>query len=116
MIAASTFLFYNALITAIFVEPDFRYFHFTMLLRFLISGLAVALVIQILRSPQLKLHPIWQLSAVSRFGAQALGKIRGHDFLAQYFGPRPGQWAITLAVPTILLFALWAHFMIGRTN
>jgi hypothetical protein len=115
IIAASIFLAYNDLTAAFFAEPDYRYFHFTELLRTIIAAFAIALLLHVFFAPERRLGSLWRASMPRSLAVGAITRLRDHDFLEEYFGPRPAQWAIALMVPTALLFAWWASFMVAHT-
>jgi hypothetical protein len=54
LIAASALLAYNVAVVSAFAEPDFRYHHFIVLLRILISGYGLFALAMILKDPGLK--------------------------------------------------------------
>jgi hypothetical protein len=115
VIAASAFLFYNDLTAALFAEPDYRYFHFTELLRITIAGFAVALVLLVLFAPETRTGAFVHASRPYQLAAAAFSRLRSYDFFQQYFGPHPAQWAIALTLLTAASFAWWVSFMVART-
>jgi hypothetical protein len=115
VIAVSIFLLYNTLIPALFAEPDFRYFHFTELIRIMISGLAISLVLHMIAAPETATGALWRSSRAHRLATTGISKLRDHDFLDLYFGSRPLQWTMMLAALTAGLFAWWSISIINRT-
>ena len=115
VITASAFLFYNDLTAALFAEPDYRYFHFSELLRITIAGFAVAFVLLVLFAPETPTGSLVHASRPYRLAADAVSRLRAYDLLQQYFGPRPLQWAAVLTVLTAASFAWWVSFMVART-
>lgn len=111
-IAASMFLFYNALVTAAFVDPDYRYFHFTEPLRIVIAGCAIGLVVQMLGS--LETRPA-RAKRVGHIATDSISQVRRSDLLAQVFGSRPTVFWLMLLLPAIASFGQWTAFMIERT-
>jgi hypothetical protein len=115
VIAASMFLLYNDLTAALFAEPDYRYFHFTELLRIIIAGFAVAFVLLVLFAPETKTGAFVHASRPYQLAAATFSRLRSYDFCEQYFGPRPMQWAAILTLLTTASFACWVSFMVPRT-
>jgi hypothetical protein len=115
IVAASAFLLYNALATSIFVEPNFRYFHFTELLRTIIAAFAVVLVLRLMFLPDFAIGSWWQSSLPRRSAVEAISTLQGYDFIAQFFGPRPVLWTLGLTMLAVGAFTWWAWFMIRWT-
>jgi hypothetical protein len=115
IIGASIFLFYNAAVTAAFAEPNYRYFHFSEVLRILLSGFAVVLLIGFLTSDHHKLGRLCRSCAPYRGASQAIAAIQSQDLLASYFAKRDRQMLVLLFMVAGALFAWWTYFMIVRT-
>ena len=115
IIAASLFLLYNAAVTAAFVDPDYRYFHFSELLRILISGYAVVLLIGFLMNEHHRLGRLLRSSAPRRSASQLYAAIQSHDLVGGYFAIHRTQLLFLLLILTAALFAWWTHFMVLRT-
>jgi hypothetical protein len=115
IIATSIFLFYNAAVTAAFAEPNYRYFHFSELLRILLSGFAVVLLIGFLTSDHHKLGRLCRSCAPYRGASQVIAAIQSQDLLASYFAKRDRQLLVLLFMVAGALFAWWTYFMIVRT-
>jgi hypothetical protein len=115
IVAASIFLVYNDATAAVFAEPDFRYFHFTELLRIIVSAFAVVLLLYLFLASDGKVGAWWRESTLHRFAVKGISMLRDHDFLEQYFSRRPAQWTIALIILTAGSFAWWTLFMIART-
>lgn len=114
-IGASAFLLYNALVTAAFAEPDYRYFLFTELLRVLVAGYGLALVQQVVCSVRLAYLPEWRASRTMRAASGAVVRLRSADALARLFRSEPVLLAMFVGALVAIAFASWAGFMIGRT-
>jgi hypothetical protein len=115
IIAVSIFLLYNTAVTAAFAEPNYRYFHFSELLRILISSFGVALLIGFLTTDHHKLGRAYRSCAPYRGASQAITVIHSHDLLAGYFAKRDRQWLLMVFLLAGVLFVWWTHFMIVRT-
>jgi hypothetical protein len=115
VIAASALLLYQDLATAMFSQPNHRYFHMTEPLRLVIAGFSVAFVVGMLPS-------VWPTriasSAVSPGQPKREGvvsAIQKYDLVDGYFGRRRGQWISLLILVNASLFAWWTSSMIVHT-
>jgi hypothetical protein len=115
IIAASIFLLYNAAVTAAFAEADYRYFHFSELLRILISGFAVVLLVGFLTTHRHKLGRLCRSSTPYRGASQVIAEIQSQDLLTAYFATHHRQLLILLFLLAGVLFAWWTDFMIVHT-
>jgi hypothetical protein len=115
IIASSIFLLYNAAVTAAFAEANYRYFHFSELLRILISAFAVVLLTGFLTSDHHKLGRLCRLSAPYHWSSRAIRAIQSQDLFAAHFASRHKQLVALLFLLTAALFAWWTYFMIIRT-
>jgi hypothetical protein len=82
-------LFYNNLTAALFAEPDYRYFHFTELLRITISRLGVALALSVILAPETRTGSFVLASRPYQVAAEAISALRAYDFLEQAFQRTP---------------------------
>jgi hypothetical protein len=116
VLAASCLFFYNVAMTAAFVEPDYRYHHFIVPLRVLISGFGVAVVVRILLAPKLRLVRRCAASAPCALVAGGFGAIQRHDAFALVFARRPVILGLVTGLTAITMFAWWARFMVMHTG
>ena len=112
VIAVSALVLYENLVTSMFAEPSYRYFHNTELLRLVIAGFGVAFITGVLSS-------VWptRIAAIGASPAQpkresVVSAIQKYDLLDGYFGRRRTQWIFGLIVVNASLFAWWASSMI----
>ena len=107
-------LLYNAAVTALFAEPDFRYHHFIILLRILLAAYGVVVVTRAIAPYWEKLRDSlaargygWRISLVR-------SKLRNNDLWSDHFSDAPRVFA-ALATATAAVFGAWAWFMLAHT-
>ena len=113
VIAASALLLYQDLATAMFSQPNHRYFHMTEPLRLVIAGFGIAFLMGVLST-------VWP----TRIGASpaqpkregVVSVIQKYDLLDGYFGRRRAQWIFWLVVVNASLFAWWTSSIIAHTG
>jgi hypothetical protein len=115
IVTASMFLLYNAAVTSAFAEPDYRYFHFSELLRILISGFAIILLTGVLLNDCHAVGRLMRSSAPYQGASQVIAAIQSHDVVAGYFGIHRKQQLVLLLALTAVLLAWWTVFMIFHT-
>jgi len=115
VIAASALLLYQDLATAMFSQPNHRYFHMTEPLRLVIAGFGVAFVMGVLSS-------VWptRIAAIGTSPDQpkregVVSAIQQYDVLDGYFGSRRAQWIFWLVLVNAGLFVWWTFSMIAHT-
>ncbi len=115
IIAASTLLLYANLSTAMFSQPNYRYFHITEPLRLVIAGFGVMFVIGVLST-------VWpkRIKAIGATSTQpkcegVVAAIQRYDLLDGYFGQRRAQWIYWLIAVNVSLFVWWTFSMIAQT-
>ena len=116
LFSASMLLAYNAMVTAVFAEPDYRYHHFMLLLRVLIAGFgAIALLRVVPREPD----PRWASSiawrdavAIDTWCRRTGEMVTSHDLLEAYLGSRRILAAIVLSVVALIICAVWTASML----
>jgi hypothetical protein len=117
--ATSMLLLYNAGVTAAFAEPDYRYHHFVLLLRVLVSGFGAVVILRILpRFPaEIRTSSIpWRdVAELARWCRDALRVLASHDALAMHLTNRPKAAALLLLLLTGLTFGGWTVFMASLT-
>jgi hypothetical protein len=110
VLAASCLFFYNVGMTAAFVEPDYRYHHFMVPLRVLISGFGLILLMRLLRSR-------WsEAFAPSGLFARGFGAVQSYDAFELAFSRRPILLALTVGLIALALAAWWARFVVVYTG
>jgi hypothetical protein len=110
VLAASCLFFYNVGMTAAFVEPDYRYHHFIVPLRVLISGFGLIVLVRILRVHRCKAF------APGGLFMRGFGAVQGHDAFALAFSRRPFLLALAVGLIAVALFAWWARFMVAHAG
>jgi len=115
ILTASIFLLYNAAVTAAFAEPDYRYFHFSELLRIIISGFAITVLTGVLLNDCHALGRLMRASGPYKGASQVIAAIQLHDVIASYFGVHRKQQLVLLLALTAVLFVWWTILMIQHT-
>jgi hypothetical protein len=105
LIAASALLAYSLLIVSLFAEPDYRYHHFVLLLRFFIAGYGAIVVVRLL--------PLLLGSRIPRFSGTVTKPPQSQDATAQRRSNRTAILALVVFIS--LLFSLWTWFMLTHT-
>jgi hypothetical protein len=117
--AASVLLLYNAGVTAAFAEPDYRYHHFVLLLRVLISGFGAVVILRVLPRPSAEISPSTiagrDAVALARWRRDALRSLASYDVVAAHLANRPKTTVMLLLLLTGLAFGGWAVFMASLT-
>lgn len=108
IIAVSLLLLYNFAVTAAFVEPDYRYHHFMVLLRVLIAGYGLIVLSRLLN---LRLAG----TKLVRIVAKGLAALRREDAFAGVVSSHPRASTFAIGMVTLALFAGWARFMAVHT-
>jgi hypothetical protein len=111
IIAASVLLMYNIGVTAAFADPDYRYHHFIVLLRILISGYGLVVLLRLLR-----LAPQWSSFLADPFLTPNLAVLRQGDVIARLVVRHPVASLAAFGLVTVTLFTAWAAFMIVHTG
>jgi hypothetical protein len=113
IVAASLLLLYNFVVTAAFVDPDYRYHNFMVLIRLLVSGYGLIVVIRVFNAA---FGRRLAGTAPVRVIADGLAVIQRDDAFAQVVGSHFVTSLIAMAAATAALFALWARFMVLHTS
>jgi hypothetical protein len=115
IIAVSALMLYEDLITSVFGEPLYRYFHMTELYRLVIAGYGIAFV-------GAMLPLLWQTKSLEVGNSTDLadregiiGQIQKNDLLDRFFGPRRYAWIVSLAAVNAILFAWWTSSTMAHT-
>lgn len=111
IVAASVLLMYNIGVTAAFAEPDYRYHHFIVLLRILISGYGLVVVLRLMR-----LAPQWNFAFAHPFLVRNLAALRVQDGIARFVMRHPAASLGAAAILTFVTFIAWAEFMIAHVG
>jgi hypothetical protein len=111
IIAASALLMYNIVITSAFADPDFRYHHFIVPLRILLSGYGLITMLRFLR-----LVPSWNSIAAAGPLSRALAWTHAQDGVAGLVDRFPRASLAAVAFGIAALFTAWAMFMIEHTG
>ncbi len=116
VIAASALLLYEDLATAMFSQPNHRYFHMTEPLRLVIAGFGVVFLMSVLSTVSPKRTAARQAGQAQPQRESVISAIQKYDLLDRYFGRRPRQWIFGLIVVNAILFAWWASSLIAHTS
>lgn len=107
-ILASALFVYESLLTSLFCQPVYRYFHLTEPLRLVVTGcgilFATSLLAYYLRD-----------RFTGRQFAGSFSTIQQYDFLEKYFANRRTLWIVLLVCLNLALFAWWTSSMISHT-
>jgi hypothetical protein len=112
----SVLLFYNLIVTAAFAEPNYRYHHFILLLRILLSGYGVVVLLWILFEPPIVLPQRCEHIPTYKRLKEGLSSLRSSDGLALVFSERKAHLAYLLTILVLILFTWWATFMVAHTS
>jgi hypothetical protein len=114
IIAASALLLYQDLATAMFSQPNHRYFHMTEPLRLVIAGFGVTFAMGMLSS-------VWpmRIASIGTSPGQpkregVVSAIQKYDLVDGYFRSRRAQWISLLILVNASLFAWWTSSMIAH--
>jgi hypothetical protein len=114
IIAASALLLYQDLATAMFSQPNHRYFHMTEPLRLVIAGFGVTFAMGMLSS-------VWptRIASIGTSPGQpkregVVSAIQKYDLVDGYFGSRHTRWIFLLILVNASLFAWWTSSMIAH--
>lgn len=110
IIVVSALVVYEDVLTSVFCQPLYRYFHMTEPLRIVIAGFGVAFIASIV-SP-----------LVMRVGGNSTQPIKSlitgiqkYDLVNGYFSSRRTQWLFLLISVNVILFAWWVSSMMAHT-
>lgn len=115
VVAASALLLYEDLATAMFSQPNHRYFHMTEPLRFIIVGFGIAFLMALLSTSSPARITVGRLTLDQQTGKRIVSAIQEHDLLDGYFGRRPAQWISLLVALCGVLFVWWVYSLIIHT-
>jgi len=107
---ASLLFVYNASVTALFSEPDYRYQHFVVLLRILIAGFGIIALSRLFALDNGM--PGAFLTKDLRAGIRA---VQSHDLLASALQDRAAHTFVLIVSIALLLFAWWGGLMYSST-
>jgi hypothetical protein len=108
IIAVSALVIYEDLLTSLFCQPVYRYFHMTEPLRLVIVGFGVIFLTTLL---SYRLGPNFG-QPIKSF----ISSIQKYDLLEGYFAPRRKQWIFFLLSVNVILFVWWVSSMIAHTT
>jgi hypothetical protein len=116
IITISALLFYNAIITGAFGDPDYRYFHFTVPLRILLSGYGVVVLGWVLSKPPIDLLYRFEDFAAYKRLKEDISALRRSDGFAVVFKERTAHLNYLLAILVLILFTWWMLFTVAHTS
>lgn len=111
LIIASALLLYEDLLTSVFCQPVYRYFHLTEPLRLVVAGLGVYVTMKMISR-----WTAWSDSSGIQHIKGAVNGIQDHDYLEKYFSTRQRGWMFFLIALNIVLFGWWVISMLGHTQ
>jgi hypothetical protein len=101
----SLLFLYNAVVTALFAEPDYRYQHFIVLLRILLAGFGTIVLARLF-----ELRSTLDTSFIKNVRA-GLKAIQSRDLLVRSLQYRVPRVFVLLFCITCALFAWWGYVM-----
>lgn len=110
IIVASALVVYESLLTSVFCQPMYRYFHLTEPLRLIIAGCGAVLM--------LRTVSIWRGREgvnTDHSSKNMVMTIQERDLIHHYFSTRRTQWIVTLVILNIILFGWWVVSMLAHT-
>lgn len=110
IIVASALVVYEDLLTSLFCQPLYRYFHMTEPLRLVIVGFGVVFVTGMLSWLIMRIGV--NLEPIKR----VVSTIQKNDLLDKYFSHRRMQGLLLLISLNIVLFTWWVSSMISHTT
>lgn len=110
IIIVSALVVYEDLLTSMFCQPVYRYFHLTEPLRLVVVGLGAAFLSYFVM-PYMMRKRTNTVNAVKGFVAT----IQKRDLISNYFAERNGQWILFLISLNVVLFAWWVASMLANT-
>jgi len=110
IIVVSAWVLYEDLLTSLFCQPLYRYFHMTEPVRFIIVGFGVA-TIACLGSLLMRRTGF----DVGQPIKHAVARVKQHDLIDAYFSERRTQWLLLLLSINVLLFGWWVLSMLAHT-
>jgi len=110
IVIVSAWVLYEDLLTSLFCQPVYRYFHMTEPLRLVIVGLGVAVVgsLSSFMMQRFGLNPSQPIN-------NTVSAIQDRDLLEGYFSDRRAQWILLLIGINVMLFGWWAASMLAHT-
>ena len=110
ILVVSAWVFYEDLLTSLFCQPVYRYFHMTEPVRLVIVGFGVAVVASFISMMVVRMgvnpgQPIKSL----------VSAIQKRDLLDGYFSDRRTQWTLLIISVNVILFAWWVSSMLAHT-
>lgn len=110
ILVVSAWVLYEDLLTSLFCQPVYRYFHMTEPVRMIIAGFGVAVAASIasLMVSRIGVNPGQPIQGV-------VSAIQKRDLLDGYFAERRTQWIILLIGLNVVLFGWWVASMLAHT-
>ena len=110
IIVASALVVYEDLLTSLFCQPVYRYFHLTEPLRLVIAGCGAAILVRMVSLWKTRngVNPDPSSNGVTHI-------IEERDLINRYFAHRRTQWIVLLISVNVLLFGWWVLSMIAHT-
>lgn len=109
IIAASALVVYEALMTSLFCQPVYRYFHLIEPLRLIVAGFGLAFIVSMLASFRIGKA---MLFLTSRFTSV----VQRYDWISSYFSDRRRKWVMLLIGLNVILFSSWVVSMLIHTS
>ena len=110
ILVVSAWVLYEDLLTSLFCQPVYRYFHMTEPVRLVIVGFGVAVAASFvsLLVTKIGVNPGQPIRS-------AVSAIQKRDLLDGYFSGRRTQWTLLLISVNVILFAWWVSSMLAHT-
>ncbi len=125
VIAAFALLLYEDMMTSLFSQPLYRYFHMTEPWRLVIAGFGLVFVTQLAAA----CSSVWSSVVGKRIGtigarfapanatlSRFFAGIQNYDLLDRYFGSRRAQWILWLIGVNLFVFAWWTSSILAHTR
>lgn len=110
VVVASALVVYEDLLTSLFCQPVYRYFHLTEPLRFVVIGFGMVFTINLMS----KIVARAEFLSLPSF-KNAIYKIQQYDLLDSYFSQRRKQWLCLLLGINFILFLWWTLSILNHT-
>jgi hypothetical protein len=114
IIATSALVLYEGLVTSMFAEPSYRYFHNTELVRLVIVGFGIVFVSRLLAFVWPRRFATTAVNSAQPESRPTVSALQ-YDFFDEYFGRRRTQLVGLLVVLTVGLFAWWTSSFVAHT-
>ena len=111
IIAASALVVYEGLVTSVFCQPVYRYFHLTEPLRLVVAGFGAVFLTYLISS-----WFVWKNSNINKSINHFVLNIQKYDLFQEYFSQRRTLWFVLLVSLNIILFGWWVLSMLAHTS